>query len=496
MRLPEFPSDLHWFNCKPLSTSRDLLGKVVVLDFWTFCCINCMHVLPDLARLEERYKDDPVLFIGVHSPKFSHERSPEAVQKAIERLHVHHPVVSDPEMSLWRHLGVRAWPTIAIVGPDGRLAAMVSGEGNSHEIDEWIGRLLPSASGAPQESIVIQGDRSQSLLRFPSKVALDSREEHLCIADSGNHRIVIANRSGSVVDQIGSTRAGFADGPFETCALRSPQGVSCRGHKLYIADTENHAIRLADLQRRTLTTLAGTGRQGYDYKGGGFGREQPLSSPWDVALVGHLLYIAMAGTHQIWVYDIQTDRCSAYSGTGAELHLNSSHARRSCWSQPSGIAVGMGLLFVADSESSAIRQINPVDGSTATIVGGDAMEPRNLFAYGDRDGVGSEARLQHPLALCWWEQRQRLIVADTYNHKLKLVDPLSRSIVSWIGSGRAALDEGVGAEASFSEPSGLALTADGTTLYVADTNNHAIRVIDTATSEVKRVVCGEEAKMR
>lgn len=495
MKLAEFPPGLDWFNSPPLSVSRHLLGKIVVLDFWTFCCINCMHVLPDLAALEERYRNQPVLFIGVHSPKFSHEKSPQALQHAIARLNVRHPVVSDPTMAIWNQIGVHAWPTIAIIGPDGRVKALLAGESKSEEIDEWIEKLLQEPldrSSLPTQPL----SETSSILRFPGKLVLDGSEEHLIISDSGHNRIVIAGLAGEIEETIGSGERAFIDGAFDDCAFRSPQGVAVRSQRLFIADTENHAIRVADRSQRTVKTVVGTGRQGGDYKGGQIALKQPLNSPWDLLPVGHCLYIAMAGSHQIWVYDFHTDRCSAYSGTGAELHLNSSHLRRSCWAQPSGLALGMGLLFVADSESSAIRQINPTDGSTQTIVGGDTMEPRNLFAYGDRDGIGSQGRLQHPLAICWWEQRQRVIAADTYNHKLKLIDPLSKRLEGWIGSGEAGLRDGRGAEASFSEPSGLALTRDGKTLYVADTNNHAIRVINTERAEVTTLQCRERVTAR
>jgi thiol-disulfide isomerase/thioredoxin len=490
MKIPEFPPHLDWFNTSPLSVSRDLLGRVVVIDFWTFCCINCMHVLPNLAQLEAKYRGQPVLFIGVHSPKFAHEKSSEAVRHAIARLNVQHPVVSDPTMAIWRQLGVRAWPTIAIIGPDGRVRAMLEGESKQEEIDEWISQLLKEASKAPLEPFNLSQEL-KTALRFPGKVALDTAEEHLIISDTGHNRVVITNLVGAVTESIGSGQRGYADGSFSSCSFRSPQGVAQKAQRLYIADTENHTIRIADLAHRTVKTMIGTGHQGSDYRGGQPSPNQPLSSPWDLLLVGQCMYIAMAGCHQIWVYDFQTDRCTAYSGTGAELHLNSSHARRSCWAQPSGLALGMGLIFVADSESSAIRQINPTDGSTRTIVGGDPLEPRNLFAYGDRDGIGSEARLQHPLSVCWWDQRQRIIVADTYNHKLKLIDPLSQRIESWIGSGRAELADGRGSDCSFSEPSGLALSRDGRTLYVADTNNHAIRMIDTERAEVHTLQCKE-----
>lgn len=464
MRAPPFPLGLDWFNSPPLTWEK-LRGKVVLLDFWTFCCINCMHTLPDIAWLLSKYKGEAVACIGVHSAKFSNEKVGAHVRDAMQRYGVRHPVVNDPEMVMWEALGVRAWPSLALIDPDGQVIELLSGEGHRDELDRKIARLLSSwppdqldKSPLPLTPEV----REESILRYPGKVAHHPTEERLFISDSGHHRLLIVDsKSGEIIQTIGSGVAGLKD-------FHSPQGLAYRSNKIYLADTGNHRIRLIDLKEERVTTLEGP----------------KLSSPWDLSLVGHCLYIAMAGSHQIWLYDLLTSSFSLYSGTGAELHLNSSHPRRSCWAQPSGITFGQGMLYIADSESSAIRSLDPVSRATQTLAGGDPSVPQNLFAFGDRDGVGSGARLQHPLGLIWWEQRRKIIVADSYNHRLKLLDPATGEVASWIGSGASGHQDGVGLSAQFSEPSGLALSPDGQRLFVADTNNGAIRLIETGSKRV------------
>jgi len=101
-----------------LTFARELKGQVVLLDFWTYCCINCMHVLPDLAYLEEKYKDEPFLVIGVHSAKFDNEGHRQTVRAAIGRYEIHHPVIVDEGMSIWSEYAIRSWPTLVLVGAD------------------------------------------------------------------------------------------------------------------------------------------------------------------------------------------------------------------------------------------------------------------------------------------------------------------------------------------------------------------------------------------
>jgi DNA-binding beta-propeller fold protein YncE len=309
-------------------------------------------------------------------------------------------------------------------------------------------------------------------LRFPGKVLADAASNRLFIADSGHNRILVADLDGRVAMAIGGGDPGFVDGSAEQARFDHPQGLALDAdhEMLYVADEPNHAIRAVDLAGGQVTTVAGTGEQGYDRLGGGPGRAVALSSPWDLALVGQRLWIAMAGTHQLWTLDLATGQVGVAAGTGAES-IHDGPLREATFAQPSGLSALDGVLYVADSESNSIRSVDPANDQVRRLVG------RGLFDFGDVDGVAGQARLQHPLGVAATTEAgvPLVFVADTYNDKLKRLDPGARRIVSWAG-GAAGHEDGELTKARFWEPSGVSLA--GRRLYVADTNNHAVRVID------------------
>jgi sugar lactone lactonase YvrE len=222
-------------------------------------------------------------------------------------------------------------------------------------------------------------------------------------------------------------------------------------------------------------TVAGTGRRARQVNAGGRGREVALNSPWDLALVGRELYIAMAGCHQIWAMHVETAEVRVLAGTGREGLLDGPR-EMGALAQPSGLATDGRILYVADSEISAIRRIElGPRGALRTLVGLD------LFEFGDVDGTGPQVRLQHPLGVALAEGR--LFVADTYNHKIKTLDPERLTCATFAGTGRPGFEDGGPDEATFAEPGGLSAAAGR--LFVADTNNHAIRVVDLKTREVE-----------
>jgi len=283
-----------------------------------------------------------------------------------------------------------------------------------------------------------------------------------------------------VLDVIGDGEEGMEDGPFETATLNQPRGMALGGGPdgedlLYIADTENHAIRMAHLSERSLVTIAGTGRQADVPNQAGPGGITPLSSPWDLTLHDGTLFLAMAGTHQIWRLDLSNAYVAPYAGSGVEARIDGP-LHLAALAQPSGITTdGKKLLYFADSEVSSIRSadING-DGLVHTIVGGD------LFEFGDVDGRGLDVRLQHPIGLTWHEGV--LFVADTYNHKIKRIRIEDGTCESFLGDGQHGSDDGL-ENPRFHEPEGL--SAVGASLYIADTNNHAIRLADIGTGRVR-----------
>ncbi len=483
LKIPDFPKNKDWFNSPPLSLERELKGKVVIYDFWTYCCINCIHILPDLLALEKQFAGYPVAFVGVHSAKFENEKVSENIRQAVLRYEIEHPVVNDDEMFIWRRVGVRSWPSLLVVGPKGNALLLVSGEGQKDVLEACIAAAL---SHYPEKDfrhdpvpLALERHKSEkahtSPLRFPGKLAIDDATDRLFISDSNHNRIVITNLEGKFIDAIGNGRIGFTDGNYQQATFNRLQGLAYHDDKLYVTDSENHALRLVDLKAKTVVTLTGNGTQGRDYTGGGKGKEQLLSTPWDVVLDDKFAYIAMAGTHQIWKHELKTGITSRYSGSGRELNLNDPKPELAAWSQPSGLTIGNGELFIADCESSTIRSIALETGASRTIVGGVDAEPRNLFAFGDIDGVGEAARLQHALGVLWDEASQEVLVADTYNHRLKRLDPKKNSVRKWVGTGKSGYKDGPFDQAQFSEPSGFTYSKKLNRLYIADTNNHKIR---------------------
>ncbi|MEJ7639752.1 MAG: thiol-disulfide isomerase, partial [Singulisphaera sp.] len=244
---------------------------------------------------------------------------------------------------------------------------------------------------------------------------------------------------------------------------------------LYVADTENHAIRAVDLKAKRVTTVAGDGKQSNRRAGFGPGKTTGLNSPWDVLLLPGTdqLAIAMAGPHQIWQYDISSGVVGVWAGSGHENILDGPLpvAR---FAQPSGLATDGKNLFVADAEVSAVRAILP--GKDAPLV--QTIAGVGLFDFGDVDGQGSQVRLQHCLGLAFGGGK--LYIADSYNNKIKVCDPGTKSVKTFLGATKAGTTD---TPPRFDEPAGLSLA--GTTLYVADTNNHQVRTVDTNSGAVK-----------
>jgi DNA-binding beta-propeller fold protein YncE len=475
VRAPEITGGRGWLNTdKPLSLAA-LKGKVVLLDFWTYGCINCIHIIPDLKKLEAKYPNQLVV-IGVHSAKFQNEKETENIRRIILRYELEHPVYNDSEFAVWQSYGVRAWPTQVLIDPAGYVVGAVSGEGNYEVIDRAISQLVTEfrqrgeLNEEPLKLVLERAKVGDLPLAFPGKVLADARSDRLYISDSNHNRIVVTKLDGSLIETIGTGERGANDGPFEQATFYRPQGLALSGDKLYVADTENHLIRRVDLKARSVETIAGTGKQSLERFEHGPARTIGLSSPWDLQLIGQTLYIAMAGPHQIWKLDLEKNEVSTFAGSGREARLDGSLLEAG-FAQPSGLSTDGKSLYVADSEANIIRAIDLATGKVKTLVGGD------LFQFGDVDGYGDDVRLQHPLGLV--PLGDKLLIADTYNHKIKELDPSKQKVRSLFGTGKPGQADG--SSPSFYEPGGLAVANNK--IYVADTNNHAIRVIDLRTKQ-------------
>jgi thiol-disulfide isomerase/thioredoxin len=491
-RVPALSLDgnFEWLNAtRPISLA-DLRGKFVLLDFWTFCCINCIHILPELKQLEHAYPTELVV-IGVHSAKFKEEQDIDNIREAVLRYEIAHPVVNDSHLAIWNRYGIQSWPTLVLIDPAGEAVWVGSGERKFEDIKAIIDRGLPYyrarrlLNTAPLPLIRVE-DPPTTPLRFPGKVLADEAGNRLFIADSNRHRIVITDLAGKLQEVIGSQTSGRADGAFDVCQFNNPQGMVLVDGKLLVADTGNHLLREVDFDSKQVKTIAGTGEQGTGFPGrptsrrfGGPPLRTALSSPWALWVHGSDLYIAMAGPHQIWKMPLAGRRIGPYAGNGREdivdgplLPARPFAQGFSSFAQPSGLASDGERLFVADCEGSAIRAV-PFDptGKVETLVG----VMGSLFDFGDVDGTGPTVRLQHPLGVVFYDGK--LYIADTYNNKVKVLDVATQSCETLAGSGESGNTDAADAmTATFNEPAGISAAAGK--LYVADTNNHAIRVID------------------
>jgi DNA-binding beta-propeller fold protein YncE len=434
-----------------------------------------------LRRLRKRFPDELVV-VGVHSAKFGAERETANLAQAVARHGIEHPVVNDRDLRVWESHAVRAWPTVVLIDPQGRVVARQAGEIDAGEVGGEIARLIEEAERkgvldrSPRRLRPEAGGEPERLLSFPGKLLVPGGGR-LFVADTAHHRVLeleVDPPRARPVRAFGSGEPAFADGAATAAAFHNPHGLALQGSTLLVADTDNHAVRAIDLGSGSVTTVAGTGEKGgYPPRSGSDARAVALRSPWGLLADGEVLLIAMAGSHQIWALAAD-GAIGPFAGNGREALVDGPRARAS-FNQPSDLALGMGHLFVADAEASAVRAVSFAgEPRVSTLVG------QGLFEFGDRDGRGAEVRLQHPVGIAF--DRGLVYVADSYNHKVKTLDPTTGEVRTLIGTGEPGLADGPFEEARLWEPEGLAVE-DGR-LWIADTNNHAIRVADLAGREV------------
>ncbi|WP_415853124.1 NHL domain-containing thioredoxin family protein, partial [Streptomyces albus] len=427
---PELTGAGGWLNTggEQLSLAA-LRGKITIVDFWTFCCINCLHVLDELRELEERHSDT-VVVVGVHSPKFVHEAEHAAVVDAVERYGVEHPVLDDPELATWKQYAVRAWPTLVVIDPEGYVVAQHAGEGHVHAIERLVEQLEAEhgAKGTLRrgDGPYVPPEPVATDLRFPGKV-LALPDGGYLVSDTTRHQLVELAADGETVRRrIGAGERGLADGGPEAARFNEPQGLALLPDgQVLVADTVNHALRRVDPSTGETLTVAGTGQQWFQgAPAQGPARETALSSPWDVAYFADRVWIAMAGVHQLWTYDPASGTVRAEAGTTNE-GLVDGPAGEAWFAQPSGLAVSSDgtRLWVADSETSALRWVER-DGegfAVRTAVG------TGLFDFGHRDGPAGQALFQHPLGVTALPDGS-VAVCDTYNHALRRYDPATGEV--------------------------------------------------------------------
>ena len=457
----------------------------MVLDFWCYCCINCIHILPDLAFLERKYEGKAVAVVGVHSAKFANEKDADHIREAVVRYEIRHPVVVDSDFEIFRRFGAEGWPHFVVVSPTGHIIDAMGGEGHRDRLDALIAAALEFHGAKPGvldprplPIALERAARPAAELSYPGKLAADEKADRLWISDSSHHRIVETTLAGRFLRSFGDGEPGLVDGEASKARFHRPQGLAAKGGALYVADTENHAIRRIELASGAVTTIAGTGAQGTVLEGEHPTAGVALSSPWDLAFVGEFLLVAMAGSHQICRLSPTFSKIAVAAGDGSERKKDGFVAG-AAFAQPSGLATDGRSLFVADSESSSVREISPAF-QVSTLAGAND-DPADLFDFGLKDGVGHLAKFQHPLGVAF--HGGLVWVADTYNHAIRTIDPVTRATTTVFGNGPPGLSD---EPARFSEPSGFAVAGDR--LFVADSNNHRIRIIDVKARKVSTLV--------
>lgn len=464
---PELNTLAGWVNTEKAWTLQDFRGKIVLLDFWTYGCINCQHVIPDLRRLEEEYPEELVI-IGVHSAKFDTEKETLKIREAILKFGILHPVINDAEYKLWNAYAVRAWPTVVLISPAGKVIGQHAGEGVYQVVKPYLDTLLTEYAGSiKRQKLNFQykeENTGNNLLRFPSKLIQGPEHDTLWCADSGNNRILQLSGNGKIKTVIGNGKHGFKDGSFAEALFYEPHGLAQKGTLLYIADTKNNAIRVADTETGTVSTLSGPGKPEYYFFEDRLNEAVLPNSPWDLLIHEDTLFIASAGNHQILKMDLNEKVVKRFAGTGREALANGS-LLEAAFNQPSGLTRIDRTLFVADAEASAIRAIDLQEGIVYTPLG------KGLFEFGDADGDVEDALLQHNTGLT--AHNGFIYIADTYNGKIKQLD-LRKERVKTILAG-------------LNEPNDLLFMNDH--LWISDTNNHQLVRLNLKTMK-KQVVLG------
>lgn len=463
---PDINTPHGWLNTDRSWSIRDFRGKIVLLDFWTFGCINCQHIVPDLKRLEDEFADVLVV-LGIHSAKFDAEKQSETIQQAIQKFGIEHPVVNDADFAIWNQYGVRAWPTTVLIDPNGKVVGQHAGEKVYDTVRPYIQSMVAEFENELNTNpIPVQvQDTEAGVLRFPSKLISDPAG-NLYLSDSGHNRVLQLDQQGQVLAVIGSGERGFRDGGYADAMFNEPHGLALHGDMLYVADAKNNAIRKVDLQRQIVSTAAGTGELEYYFHDDK--RQEPVNpnSPWDLLLHGDRLFVASAGNHQVLRMDLATEQVYRFAGSGREA-LTDGSLDEAAFNQPSGLASRGGVLYVADAEASAIRSVDLKTGIVRTVLG------RGLFDFGDVDGPMDDALLQHCVGL--EVIGHDIYIADTYNGKVKVLD-LERKRVRTLADG-------------LHEPNDL-LYLNGQ-LWVTSTNSHQLFKVDLSSGEKEEVRVGK-----
>ncbi|HEY3519871.1 MAG TPA: thioredoxin-like domain-containing protein [Rhodanobacteraceae bacterium] len=465
----DFPDDLEWVNAREPCSLAALRGRVVLVWFWSYDCVNCLNMLSGLRQLENKYRDGLAL-LGVHTPKYPMQHPSEIVLKAANRNYVRHPVANDAHWRAWQQYGVDAWPTVLLIDCEGRAVGRFVGEGALRRIDDTIGALLEDAASrdvrVPSKAPASFRTEPRMALRFPAHALATA--DKLYVSDTGHNRILECTHQGRVLRQFGSGNPGYWDGHAAEAGFNGPQGLAVAGDSLYVADTGNHCVRRIRLLAGEVDTLLGSGACGYETPVNLDDKPVSVSAPTAVAVAGDRIYAALAGQHQIWRVDLHTRKLDRLAGNG-RCGVRDGAALKARLAQPSALAGMPGALLIADAAGNAIRQLRLSDFSLVKLSGGAPYD------FGNSEGPGAQARFAHPSGLA--VDDMTAYVADTFNNRICTVNvhtgDTSTLPLQW----------------RLHEPQGLSFAAES--LWIADRNAHEVLRVNVARGEVERIPVGE-----
>jgi sugar lactone lactonase YvrE len=467
---PQLHPSLDWVNA-PAQTIAGQRGRVLALVFWNAGSAYCHNLLDQLGVLRARYPES-LAVLGIHLPKFDAEVDGRTVLKAANRLRVGFPVANDRHWITWQHYGIARWPSVALIDTHGVLREIFSGDDQLQAIDAGIATLLDEAGGATSlrpDDDGMRGAEPRLALAFPSGLA--ATDSHLYVADTAHHRILECTFEGRVLRQFGTGHAAFVDGPPTEAAFSFPRGLAIMRDYLYVADAGNHSVRRIQLLDGAAETVLGNGRPGQPKEGRyPQAADCPLNQPWAVTGTNDRLFIAVAGTNQVWEYDLGKQYMRFIAGTG-ELGIADGPGRNSVLAHPAGLALVQQTLYVADSASSAVRAIALQQATVQTLVG------QGLYEFGDADGPRGSARLQLPLALALDPTAPVLWIADAYNGSLRKLR---------LGGGEVTTHP---LPHALAQPGALAF--GGGAMWIADVAAHEVLRHDLNTGVMARVPVGE-----
>lgn len=466
-----FLGDNHqWLNVSRDLTAKDLENRIVLLDFWTYACVNCLHMIPEIKKLEEQF-GDKLTVIGVHSGKFSEEKGLDNVKSAVLKYEIDHPVINDGGFAIWKNFTVSSWPTLVLINPKGEVQKVYVGEGNgvalSRDIKKLVKKYQPQLNKTPLPVLLEKNKVAGHILQFPSKIEFArnfsykniTKTNALIIADSKNNRIVVIRLDGKIILEVGSGKRGLKDGDIDSAQFNFPRGLLYKDNILYVADTGNHALRKVDFKNNQVSTLVGSGERGFAINDEVSAISAELASPWDLEFFPDYqnIIIANAGTHQLLKYNIGGNVITPFAGSGVEDIIDGKYPNNAL-AQTGGLSVVGGKLYFVDSESSSLR-VADKSGEVKTLIG------KGLFDFGYKNGGADTALMQHPVGLV--ADDTGVYIADTLNNVIRKYN-FSTKQISDYGNGKSKV--------SYNEPEDIIAVLDK--FYIADTNNNRIVVVD------------------